>query len=110
MTPTYITNATNEAHGVSAKGTPPTLTIISTLANFKIALTTPIKAPPAMKPEAMSVFRQAHVFVVHFFHINKIIFCLDKYNKSQQTTDNGRQFFLIRNEDLWFSGFYVFKI
>ena len=50
-----MNNATNDAHGVDANGTPPTLRIISTLANLSIALTTPINAPPAIKPDAMSV-------------------------------------------------------
>ena len=56
MIATYMNKATNEAHGVCAKAVPSAvLTIKSTLANFKIALTTPIKAPPAMKPEAIKV-------------------------------------------------------
>ena len=54
----YITNAIKPASGISLKKPPSAVRAMrSTLANLMMALTTPIKAPPAMKPEAIRVPR-----------------------------------------------------
>ena len=54
----YIAKAISPATGSSANGVPSAVTAVAfTLQNFRMALTTPIKAPPAMKPEAIKVPR-----------------------------------------------------